>query len=493
MLRLTSYYRQLSRRARASVWFLVCNGLQSGVGFLSLPLFTRLMPADQFGQVALYNSWMAILSVFATLNVQSGVFNNGMVTFRDDRKRYLSSMQGLVSVGSFVVLGVVVIVQLLNGAAFGLSLPMLGAMFAQILASAIFALWAAYERYEYRYHALLWATFAFTAVTTGLSLAAVAFTEDDESKALVRVTVGSITSLAVALVLAIQTQLASRSIVHRQYWAYAIKFNLPLIPHYLSFILLSQIDRIMIASYLGPSEAAMYSVASSVGQALVILVNALAASLAPWTYERLASGAYDGMGRRFWQGTAIVAMASCVVSGLAPGLMRVAAPPVYAPATPVLALVAVSSVFLFVYSAFANIEFFYAATKFVSAASVGAALVKLATNYLVIPEYGIVGAGATTLACYALFALAHTLFTRRLWAKKMPEVAIAVLQMGRTWGVAALGVIVTLILIALFANPLTRVGAAVLFVALCCWKRQAIANALRGGNAPSPTQTEEIS
>lgn len=482
MRRIVARYRQLSVAARASIWFVVCNGLQTAVGFLSLPLFTRLMSPEQFGQIAIYNSWMAILTVFATLNVHSGVFNNGMAAFRDDRRRYLSSMQGLVLVGTAVVFGATVLVQITYGSALDLSVPMICAMFGQILASSVFSLWAAYQRYEFRYHALLWATVAFTVLTTVLSLAAVALTTDDSSRALVRVAAGSCSSLVVSAVLAIRVLRASPNLVSLKYWAYAIKFNLPLIPHYLAFVLLSQIDRIMISDYLGAGEAAMYSVASSMGQVLAVLVNALAASLTPWTYERLTSGQVDGLGKRFWQGTMIVAVASCVIVLLAPELMQIAAPASYSPATPVVALIAMSSIFLFIYSVFANIEFFYAATRFVSIASVIAASAKLVANFLFIPTFGIVGAGATTLACYAIFALAHTLFTRRLWARRLNPALGGALRMGAVWGIAVLGVTVGMFLIALFPHNAVRFGAALLLASICWWKRRDIQGVLARGS-----------
>ena len=48
---------------------------------------------------------------------------------------------------------------------------------------------------------------------------------------------------------------------HAQFWKYALLFNLPLIPHYLSQVVLSSADRIMIERMCGASEAGIYSLA----------------------------------------------------------------------------------------------------------------------------------------------------------------------------------------------------------------------------------------
>ena len=48
---------------------------------------------------------------------------------------------------------------------------------------------------------------------------------------------------------------------NKEYWRYALSFNLPLVPYYLSQIIFNQSDRLMINSMTGKGEAAMYGVA----------------------------------------------------------------------------------------------------------------------------------------------------------------------------------------------------------------------------------------
>ena len=43
----------------------------------------------------------------------------------------------------------------------------------------------------------------------------------------------------------------------RDYWRFALAFNIPLIPHYLSSQILNQADRIMIGNMIGKGEAAI--------------------------------------------------------------------------------------------------------------------------------------------------------------------------------------------------------------------------------------------
>lgn len=68
--------------------------------------FTRILTAEQYGQYSLYQSWLSIISIFATLNLSSGVFNNGMLKYKEERTKYISSMQGLSTIVSLLVIGV---------------------------------------------------------------------------------------------------------------------------------------------------------------------------------------------------------------------------------------------------------------------------------------------------------------------------------------------------------------------------------------------------
>ena len=90
--KIAAEYDKMPITTKAAVWFTICNCISSGITFLSMPLFTRLMSSSQYGVVTVYNSWVQMFSVFATLNLSAGAFNNGMVKFSDDRNRYSSSM-----------------------------------------------------------------------------------------------------------------------------------------------------------------------------------------------------------------------------------------------------------------------------------------------------------------------------------------------------------------------------------------------------------------
>ena len=78
-------YTNMTLPVKASMWYLACSVLQKAIGFLTTPIFTRVMGTSDFGVVSMYNSWEAIFTVFCTLYLYNGVYNNAMIEYKYDK------------------------------------------------------------------------------------------------------------------------------------------------------------------------------------------------------------------------------------------------------------------------------------------------------------------------------------------------------------------------------------------------------------------------
>ena len=76
----------------------------------------------------------------------------------------------------------------------------------------------------------------------------------------------------------------------KEFWGYALRFNIPLIPHYLSNYVLSQSDRIMIAKIEGNEQTAYYSVAYSISMMMTLITTAINNAITPYIYNTIESG-----------------------------------------------------------------------------------------------------------------------------------------------------------------------------------------------------------
>lgn len=412
-------YKSIPIAVRASVWYTVCSILQKGVILLATPIFTRIMSTAQYGIYAVYQSWYAILLILGTLNLYCGVYNNGLTKYPNDRDRVTSSMQGLGTTITLVFVVAYAIAPAFWNRLFGLPTVLVIAMLGQVLFEPALNFWMVRQRYEYRYRGVVIMTFLNTFVTTLIGILCVLYIEE---KGVARVLAYAIIQIAAGLVFYSYHLIKGKYYFSKIYWKFALKFNIPLIPHYLSYSILSQADRLMINKMVGTGEAAIYSVAYTIAMMMQIVTQAISNSLTPYTYQSLKRGSYDNLKKCGTMLLSMIGVMCIIVMLFAPEVLMIFASEEYKDAVYIMPPVAASTFFLFLYPLFSNIEFYFEKTKFIMIASISGAGINILLNYIFIPVYGYYAAGFTTLFCYILFCIAHYGFYRRIMRQELPEV-----------------------------------------------------------------------
>ena len=91
--KLKTKYFSLSVAVRAAIWFTFCNLLQKGITMISMPIFTRLLTTEQYGEFTVYQSWYSIINVIVTFNLSGNLILNGMSKYENRRNEFISSIQ----------------------------------------------------------------------------------------------------------------------------------------------------------------------------------------------------------------------------------------------------------------------------------------------------------------------------------------------------------------------------------------------------------------
>lgn len=413
--RLLEKYKRIPVGAKAALWFTVCNIVQKGISLLTTPIFTRLLTTEQYGEFTLYSSWYQVISIFATLNLFYGVYNNGMTKFPEDRARFTSSLQGLSTVITLLLLCVYMVGIEFWNCLFGLSTLYMLTMFVELLVVPAFNFWSAGQRYDYRYKALITVTLIIALTSPLLGFIAVLNTTH---KAEARVLTIALVQIIVGLVFYIINMLRGRIFFHKGYWKYALMFNIPLIPHYLSSMVLGHADRIMIGSMVGKSEAALYAVAYNIALMMNIVISAINSSFTPFMYQSIKSKEYAPFRKITSLLVLLVGTISVIGMTVGPELIWIIGSEEYADAMWVIPPVAGATFFMFLYPIFSNVEFYYDKTRYIMVASCVSATLNIMLNYWLIPIFGYHIAGYTTLFCYIVYTFSHYYFARGLCEKE---------------------------------------------------------------------------
>lgn len=462
-------YEKLPVPVKASLWFVICAVLQKGIGTITTPIFTRIMTPDEYGQFNVFTSWQAIISVFVTLNLNAGVFAQGVVKFAKERAVFVSALQGLCLFLCCVWTIVYLVTESFWNQLFGLTTVQMLSMLLMIWLSAVWGFWSMTQRVDFLYRKVVTLSLIMSVLTPVLGIFMVLNAED-------KVTARILSMLAVELllytVLFFQQMRQGKVFCSVRYWRYALAFNIPLIPHYLSTVVLSCSDKIMIQQMVGDAEAGIYSLGCSVAVVMSLFNSSLLQTLEPWLYRKISEGKVLDIAPVAYTSFALIAGLNMLLIAFAPEIVAVFAPPAYYEAIWIIPPVTMGVYFTFTYSFFATFEFYFEKTGFIAIATVAGAVVNLGLNYLLIPYFGYVTAGYITLFCYMIYAACHYIFMLRVAKEKFAGVKIYSLPtiVGLTF--------VFMILAGMFAVSyeveLARYGLLLLLVIVCYVKRNLI-------------------
>lgn len=403
-------YSLLPVQAKASLWFLICSFLQKGISMITVPIFTRLLTTSEYGQFNVFNSWMGIISIFITLNLSAGVYQQGLIKYDKERNIFSSSLQGMTLVMVLAWTVVYLAAHDFWNSLFSLTTIQMLAMMVMIWTSAVFSFWATEQRVLYMYRTLVAVTLGVSILQPALGVILVILADDKVTARILGIAFVQIMAYTGFFFLQMKQ---GKQFYSKKFWKYVLSFNLPLVPHYLSQVVLNNSDRIMISYMTGPGEAGIYSLAYSLSMIMILFNIALMDTMGPWIYQKIKDKKIKDIAPAAYMSIGIIMAVNLLLIMLAPEAVRIFAPPSYYEAIYCIPPIAMSVLFIYAYDLFAKFAFYYEQTRLIMFASVGGAILNIILNYFGIQLFGYVAAAYTTLICYILYDVFHyTLMTR---------------------------------------------------------------------------------
>lgn len=416
MKKLIAKYKSLSVVAKASLWFLICNVLQRGLSIITTPVFTRLLTTEEYGIINSYSAWMAIFVVITSFKLNYGVYNKGMSKFKESKDDYNASMQSTTSILTIAFAVVYFLFVDYFNEITGLQTVVMICMIVHMFFEPVIGFWSLRERYDFRYKKVVLVTIAMSILCPLTSALSIVFWKDSAAnvKIISNVVVVSIFGIAIF----IYNFRRSKKIFDLKYVKFALLFNLPLIPHYFSEYILDQSDRIMIQKMCSQTALGLYSVAYNAGMTLKILVTSINSAILPWMYRQLEKKEFDKIHKMIMKVLLFLSISLCMFILIAPEIVRILATPQYMEAIYVIPPVTVTVIFIFLFGIYGNIEFYYDKNMFTMNVSIGASILNIVLNLVLIPSFGYVAAAYTTLVGYIILCVSHAIFVEKISIKK---------------------------------------------------------------------------
>ena len=418
MIKIFKKFKTASVELKATLSYTVCNILQRCMSFITLPLFTRLLTKEEYGQSSVFQSWESIAGIFISMYLAYGSFNRAMVKYEDRRDEYISSINGIVTVFGLLFLAIYLPFRDFFNGIFELPTILIVFMVIHIVLGNAISCWQAKNRFEFKYKPVIAQMLIMSVLSPLLSYILICLSD---KKGEAKIIGGVLAVVILGGFIYIQSFIKGKKIFNKEFWKYALGFNIPLIPYYLSQVIFNQSDKIMIDKILGKDDVAVYGVAYNLALILNFVLNAINNSYVPWMYGRLK----DGQTKKNQKIASLIAIIMavlllCIIIA-APEIILLMAGSAYAEAVYVVPPVAMSLLLLFYSQLFINVQFYFEAKKGMVAGTAIAAAANIVLNFIFIPIFGYVAAAYTTLVSYVLFAFLNYLSYKRLLKKNNVE------------------------------------------------------------------------
>lgn len=404
-------YKNISIEKKSAVWFTITNTLQKGVSIITVPIFSRLLTTGEYGVYSVFMAWKDIVAILITLRIAGGVMNKGLIKYCNSRDEFTSAMLGLTT--TLFLGSVIVLFFFIEQIQAFMRIPStaLYSMLIYAFTSACYNIWITRQRFEYKYRMFFISTIVIAILNPSIGIVLVLTLKE---KALARIISVTLVSLIFGLIVFVSTFVKGKLFYSKEYWIYAFRYNIVLIPHFLAVNILSQADRIMINNMIGSAQAGIYGVAYSASMGINIIKTSINQTILPWTFNALNDKQYEKIYKR----TVPLLFGFLFINSLymlfTPEIVSILAPSAYREAIWLLPIICASVYFTFLYSLFTNIELYFEKNQYIMLASVLASIVNVVTNLIFIPIFGYQAAAFTTLGCYILLSAFHYFVLRRI-------------------------------------------------------------------------------
>ncbi|MBL4938132.1 oligosaccharide flippase family protein [Clostridium sp. YIM B02515] len=403
---------------KSGFWYTIGNFFLQGISFITIPIFTRLLNTDNYGVVNLYSTWQSTFMYIISLGLASSV-SKAKHDFKEDYDGYLSSILFLSIISLIVAVFLGCIFK--NSIAFATQLPV--SLIMILIFQSFFAYVVDYvsTKYtiEYQYKKYLFISISSTVLNVILSI--VLILSLTQNKYIGRIGGGFVVTSVYGIVLLILILVKGKKLINIKYWKYALALSLPLIPHSISGLILSQFDRILIRKYVGFSATGIYSFAYNMGMIVSVVWASTNKAWVPWFFEQMDKRNVDDIKQKMKYYIILFSVIVSILIFVSPELVMMMSSKGFWEGLKLVPIIMISYFFVFLYSLPVNYEFYMKKTYLISIGTFLSGFINIILNLLLIPKYGYIAGAYTTLVSYILLFLYHYIIANVLSKGKLFE------------------------------------------------------------------------
>lgn len=408
---------KFNRVFKAGIAYTIGNILLKGITFLTIPIFTRLMSTEDYG---IYNTFVAYESIFFVF-IGFAIHSS----YKNAKYRYQEHFDNYISI-SFLFLCFCLLFWIFISSIFSyvlcraldinkISLIMLILYsFSSAVLQCINTYFAI--NYQYKFYLLISFISALANIVLSILFIKTIFTT---TTYLGRIFGTVIPSFLISICIIIYIFKKSKPTLNIDYIKWGLKYSLPIIPHGISQVILSQFDRIMIKQMIGAAQAGIYSFSYNIYTIISVVTNSLTSVWEPWFYEKMYQKDYESIKKNSSLYIIGILIFSSLLMFIAPEIIKLMGSQAYWSAKYCVFPIIVSGFFSFLYTLPSSVEYYFEKTKFIALGTICAAIINIVLNFIVLKRFSYVSAAYTTLFTYFVYFLFHYFLSKKIFNKNL--------------------------------------------------------------------------
>jgi len=411
--RWTALFR--SELVRSSAIYTISSIISSAIPLLMLPVLTRYLTTSDYGIVAMVAVLVGIASPFIGLNLHGAVTVRYFESGNIDIGRYLGNCFLLLLVCTLTMSGLLWLLS--DPVSHSTAVPAGWLWTVIVLSAGQFVVQILLSLWQMQGRALHFGAFQILQATLniGLTLLFVIWLRMNW-QGRIGAQVLAVTLFSVFSILVLRRNGWLRFKYDRDDILHALRFGVPLIPHALGGMLMTQTDRIFITKMVGVSSTGLYAVGFQVALILELFAISFNRAFVPWLYKRLSEN--DAVIKRkivkfTYLYFLVILLVAAALSVVMPPLLAMIVGKDFVGSSEFVPWIVFGFAFNGMYYMVGNYIFYAKANHLLAGATLVTAVANIGFNYVLISRNGAVGAAqASALAYFMMFALTWILSAR---------------------------------------------------------------------------------
>ena len=395
----------------AFVWQLMTAFFQYGLGFLVTPIFTRVLSTDEYGVVATFTTLVTLIGIVISVQTKSTMGNAKNKYETGIYEKYISSSIGISITVSAAVLIIFTVLRNPLGKILGFEPLLVPLLVVQAFVVYVVDYYVVYLRYDFRIKKS-----SLIAMLKGVAVSAfslILLFVLKENKYLSKIYGTIIPCLVLSVVFLALLFRKGKCFFYKEYWQYCLKLSVPLVGLSISYMIMSQSDRLMLRYMVSDAEAGVYSVVYVLATIINMVKETINQAWAPF-YFKLKAEKSDALFEKIRSIRSLFSGLSVVFLLCSVELFKLIAPEPYWGGLQLIPLVIIAVFCDFLYIFPSNYELYSERTRISMGATVVCAIANVVLNYFLIPRFQGFGAMIATVISAVLMIIIHDFFCRRI-------------------------------------------------------------------------------